>query len=92
MLDDRAAAVGVAAEHEWWKGDVTGPLDGTRSGRWHTDMPAAVQHYAALNLGAFLEEHGYGQAATPARGVAIVPAGDALGGPLRRRPAAPLCG
>jgi hypothetical protein len=78
MVEDRSAATGVAAAHEWWKGDATGPLDRSRSGRWTGEMPAEVQHYAALNLGSMLEEHGYGQAAPAARKLAIVPAGDAL--------------
>ncbi len=78
MLDDRSGATGVAAAHEWWKGDATGPLDPSRSGRWADEMPPAVQHYAALNLGPMLEEHGYGGAVRPKRSLAIVPAGDAL--------------
>jgi hypothetical protein len=78
MLEDRRGATGVAAAHEWWKGDATGPLDRTRQGRWTTEMPAEVQHYAALNLGSMLEEHGYGTAVAPKRKLAIVPAGDAL--------------
>jgi len=78
MLDDRSGATGVAAAHEWWKGDATGPLDRSRSGRWAEEMPPAVQHYAALNLGPMLEEHGYGQFVPPKRKLAIVPAGDAL--------------
>lgn len=78
MLEDRSGATGVAAAHEWWKGDATGPLDPSRSGRWADEMPAAVQHYAALNLGPLLEEHGYGQAVRAKRALAIVPAGDAL--------------
>jgi hypothetical protein len=41
-------------------------------------MPVGVQHYAALNLGEMLEEHGYGEAVPPARKLAIVPAGDAI--------------
>ena len=52
MVSGRAGVAGVAAPHEWWKGDATGPLDRSRSGRWQQEMPAAVQHYAALNLGA----------------------------------------
>jgi hypothetical protein len=78
MLDDRSGATGVAAEHEWWKGDATGPIDRSRSGQWADQMPAEVQHYAALNLGPMLEEHGYGTAVPPKRQLAIVPAGDAL--------------
>jgi hypothetical protein len=78
MVEDRSGANSVAAEHEWWKGDATGPLDRSRSGRWREEMPPEVQHYAALNLGDLLEEHGYGEAAPAARRLAIVPAGDAL--------------
>jgi hypothetical protein len=78
MLDDRSGSGGVAAAHEWWKGDVTGPLDPSRSGRWVTEMPPAVQRYAALNLGDLLVEHGYGERIAAARTLAIVPAGDAL--------------
>ena len=78
MIDGREGASRIAAEHEWWKGDATGPLDRSRIGQWRSEMPAEVQHYAALNLGAFIEEHGYGQAAPARRTVAIVPAGDAL--------------
>jgi len=78
MVEDRSGATGVAAAHEWWKGDATGPLDRSRSGRWTEEMPPEVQHYAALNLGPMLEEHGYGEAVPPKRRLAIVPAGDAL--------------
>ena len=78
MLDGRAAATGVAAEHEWWKGDATGPLDRSRSGRWADEMPADIQHYVRLNMGDLLEEHSYGQRAVPARKLAIVPCGDAI--------------
>ena len=31
MLEDRSGATGVAAAHEWWKGDATGPIDRSRS-------------------------------------------------------------
>jgi hypothetical protein len=78
MLDDRSGAGGVAAAHEWWKGDATGPIDRSRSGRWAEEMPPEVQRYAALNVGDILEEHGYGTALPAARRLAIVPAGDAL--------------
>jgi len=78
MLDDRSGATGVAAAHEWWKGDATGPLDRSRSGRWADEMPATVQHYAALNLGPMLQEHGYAEAVPAKRQLAVVPAGDAL--------------
>ena len=78
MIEGRSMATGVAAEHEWWKGDATGPIDRSRSGRWTEEMPPRIQHYVALNMGELLEEHGYGEAAPPARRLAIVPAGDAL--------------
>jgi hypothetical protein len=78
MIHGREDSGRVAADHEWWKGDATGPLDRSRVGQWRTEMPAAVQHYAALNLGPIIEEHGYGQAATARRTLAIVPCGDAL--------------
>ncbi len=78
MLEDRSGATGVAAAHEWWKGDATGPIDRSRSGRWAEEMPPEVQHYAALNMGDLLEEHGYGTGVAAARKLAIVPAGDAL--------------
>jgi hypothetical protein len=78
MLDDRSGSSAVAAAHEWWKGDATGPIDGSRSGRWRTEMPIEVQRYAALNLGDILEEHGYGERRPAARVLSIVPAGDAL--------------
>ncbi|MFV2064486.1 MAG: sulfotransferase [Chloroflexota bacterium] len=78
MVDGRSGATGVAAGHEWWKGDATGPLDRSRSGRWVTEMPADAQHYVALNMGDLLAEHGYGESVPPARRLAIVPAGDAI--------------
>ncbi len=78
MLEDRSSATGVAAAHEWWKGDATGPLDRSRSGRWAEEMPPDVQHYVALNLGPLLTEHGYGQAVPAKRVLAIVPSGDAV--------------
>ena len=78
MIEGREASGGVAAEHVWWKGDVTGPLDPSRSGGWTERMPERIQHYAALNLGEMLEEHGYGTAAEPARRLTVVPAGDAI--------------
>jgi hypothetical protein len=78
MLEDRSGATAVAAAHEWWKGDATGPIDRSRSGRWRTEMPPEIQRYAALNLGDILEEHGYGERLPAAKALAIVPAGDAL--------------
>jgi hypothetical protein len=78
MIEGRDRSGRVAAEHEWWKGDATGPLDRSRVGQWESQMPLEVQHYAALNLGGFLAEHRYGSAVDPRREVAIVPSGDAL--------------
>ena len=78
MVEGRGLATGVAAEHEWWKGDATGPIDPSRSGRWSDEMPSEVQHFAALNMGEMLEEHDYGAAVPPARRLAIVPPGDAI--------------
>jgi len=78
MLVDRSGSTGVAAEHEWWKGDATGPLDRSRTGRWMEEMPPEVQRYAALNLGPLLEEHGYGEAEPAKKALAIVPSGDAI--------------
>jgi hypothetical protein len=78
MVEDRSEAAGVAASHEWWKGDVTGPLDPSRAGVWRQEMPEAVQRYAALNLAGFLSRHGYEGARECLRRVAIVPSGDAL--------------
>ena len=78
MVEDRSRAAGVAAAHEWWKGDATGPIDRSHSGRWREEMPAEVQHYAALTMGDLLEEHGYGTASPPARRLALVPCGDAV--------------
>jgi hypothetical protein len=78
MIEGRDRFGRVAAEHEWWKGDATGPLDRSRVGQWESQMPLEVQHYAALNLGGFLAEHRYGSALEPRRAVAIVPSGDAL--------------
>ena len=78
MIAARGRSGRVAAEHVWWTGDATGPLDRSRVGQWASQMPPEVQHYAALNLGGFLAEHGYGAAVEPRRAVAIVPSGDAL--------------
>jgi hypothetical protein len=78
MLDERARSADLAASHEWWKTDVTRPLDPSRAGGWHTAMPEPVQRYAALNLAGFLAEHGYEGARDAARRLAIVPAADSL--------------
>jgi hypothetical protein len=78
MLDGRSDAAGIAASHEWWKGDVTGPLDPSRSGLWRREMPDEVKRYAALNLAGMLSRHGYEGARDAVREVAVVPPGDAL--------------
>ena len=43
MLASRAESAAVAAEHEWWKASVSGPLAPSRSGRWRTEMAPEVQ-------------------------------------------------
>lgn len=78
MIEERGRAAGVAAEHEWWKGDVTGPLDASRVGAWRRDMPAEVQRYAALATAGFLDEHGYDGARTASHRLALVPSADAI--------------
>jgi hypothetical protein len=78
MLDQRARAAGISAEHEWWKADAVAPLDRSRIGAWRSEMPPDVQRYAALTMGEFLDEHGYEGAGRPARRLPLVPPGDAL--------------
>jgi hypothetical protein len=78
MLDRSDSATGVTAEHEWWKGSVGGALDTSRVGRWHTEMPPDVQHFAALYLARYLDGHGYEGALRPRARVALVPIGDAV--------------
>jgi hypothetical protein len=78
MVERRGGSGGVAGDHEWWKRDVSGPLDASRVGRWRQDMAPAEQRFAALHLAAFLEEHGY-EGALPSRAsVVVVPVGDAI--------------
>jgi LPS sulfotransferase NodH len=79
MLDSRGSAAEVAAEHEWWKGSVSGPLTSARVGRWKTEMEPEAQHFAALHLAGYLREHGYEGAADAAGEVAVVPVGPAVG-------------
>ena len=73
MLDTRATAASVAADHEWWKGSVAGPLTTASVGRWRHEMSADVQRFAGLHLAPFLREHGYEGAVEPRREVAVVP-------------------
>ena len=79
MLDARGSAGQVAAEHEWWKGSVSGPLQTSRIGRWRRDMAPAVQHFASLHLAEYLRHHGYDGATEPSGRLAIVPVADAVG-------------
>ena len=48
MLDSRDTAANVAAEHEWWKESVSGPLNTASVGRWRTDMSADARRFAGL--------------------------------------------
>lgn len=79
MIDSRQANGGVAAEHEWWKSDVAGPIDTSRIGRWRTEMPPEVQGFAGLHLAGYLEEHGYEGARPARRHLAVVPVDHGLG-------------
>jgi hypothetical protein len=79
MLDTRGTAASVAADHEWWKGSVAGPLTTASVGRWRREMSADVQRFAGLHLASFIREHGYEGAVEPEREVAVVPVGDAVG-------------
>ncbi len=79
MLDARDTAANVAAEHEWWKEAVAGPLTTASVGRWRREMSADAQRFAALHLADYLREHGYEGATDPQRIVAVVPVGDAVG-------------
>jgi hypothetical protein len=79
MLDVRTSATAVAAEHEWWKASVSGPLTTASVGRWRREMSADAQRFAGLHLSGFLRQHGYEGAGEAARELAIVPVGDAVG-------------
>ena len=79
MLDTRGTAGSVAADHEWWKGSVAGPLTTASVERWRREMSADVQRFAGLHLASFIREHGYEGAQEPEREVAVVPVGDAVG-------------
>ena len=81
MLDARQSAANVAAEHEWWKDSVSGPLQTTSVGRWHAEMSADAQRFAALHLAGFLREHEYEGAREARAAVAVLPVGDAVGLP-----------
>ncbi|RKY15644.1 MAG: hypothetical protein DRQ55_19280 [Planctomycetota bacterium] len=79
MLDSRETAGNVAAEHEWWKASVSGPLQTTSVGRWHEEMSADAQRFAALHLAGYLREHGYQGARAAVGEVALLPVADAVG-------------
>ena len=79
MLDRRASAERVVAEHEWWKRPVAGPLETSRTGRWMREMEPDVQRFASLHLAAHLRRHRYEGARQPAGRVTIVPVADAVG-------------
>jgi hypothetical protein len=79
MLDPRASAANVAAEHEWWKGSVGGPLQTSSVGRWHGEMSADARRFAALHLADYLREHGYDGAIDADAEVGLLPVADAVG-------------
>jgi hypothetical protein len=79
MLDVREAASAVAADHEWWKESVSGPLQTTSVGRWHEEMSADARRFAALHLAEYLREHSYEGALDADAAVAVLPVGDAVG-------------
>lgn len=79
MLDSRESAADVAAEHEWWKSAVAGPLNTASVGKWRREMSADARRLAGLHLAGFLREHGYEGAEEPRRSVAVVPVGAGVG-------------
>jgi hypothetical protein len=79
MLESRETAANVAAEHEWWKESVAGPLTSSSIGRWRESMSTDAKRFAALHLADFLRTYGY-EGARDARGeVAVVPTGAFVG-------------
>jgi hypothetical protein len=79
MLASRDTASAVAAEHEWWKASVSGPLKTASVGRWRTQMAADARRFASLHLAEYLREHGYEDAEEPRRRVSVVPVGANVG-------------
>ena len=79
MLDSRETAGTVAAEHEWWKESVSGPLSTRSVGRWQREMSADAQRFAALHLAGYLREHDYEGALDSRAEIGVLPAGDAVG-------------
>jgi hypothetical protein len=79
MLDSRETAGVVAAEHEWWKGSVSGPLNTSSVGRWREEMSFDARRFAGLHFAGYLRDHGYEGAEEPRREIALVPTGAAVG-------------
>jgi len=79
MLERRESAPGVAAEHEWWKASVSGPLQTTSMRRWRREMSTDAQRFAAFHLADYLREHGYEGALDARDQIALVPVADAVG-------------
>jgi hypothetical protein len=79
MLDARESAAEVAAEHEWWKESVSGPLNTSSVGKWRREMSADARRFAGLHLADYLRAHDYEGAEDPRRSVAVVPAGASVG-------------
>jgi hypothetical protein len=79
MLEPRPTASDIAAEHEWWKEGVSGPLDASRIARWRREMPAPERRFAGLHLAGYLREHGYEEARTAEGAAAVLPVGTAVG-------------
>jgi hypothetical protein len=79
MLSSRETAGNVAAEHEWWKTSVAGPITASSVGRWHDEMSADARRFAGLHLAGYLTEHGYEGAEDPRGEIAVLPVADAVG-------------
>ena len=79
MLDSRQTAGEVAAEHEWWKDSVSGPLQTSSVGRWREEMSADARRFASLHLADYLRRHGYDGARDAEAEVAVLPVADAVG-------------
>ena len=79
MLDSRETAGSVAADHEWWKESVSGPLTTASVGRWREEMSADARRFASLHLAGYLREHAYEDARDAKGEVAVLPGADAVG-------------
>ncbi len=79
MLDSRESGTDVAAEHEWWKESVAGPVNTSSVGRWREEMSFDARRFAGLHLAGYLREHGYEGAEEPRREIAVVPTGAGVG-------------